>query len=446
MVPFPLSDEPSHASPTLRQSSAEYPEQKDRKAARTRRKAEREAARNGASTKKPEGWKETLRFWAWAILIVLILRAFLFEPFRIPTPSMERTLLVGDFLFVSKLHYGARTPNTVGIPFTGIYLEGLELPQTRLPGFADVERGDVAVFNYPPETGPVERKTPYIKRLVGVPGDTILLLDKELYVNGDRFALAPTQEQNWVVTPSENVGIPRARLEELDAELLGTIPGTTQIVINGPPAAAEAIRSWPYVASVEGYAIPEGRSNGPMFPAGTSFNRDNYGPLAVPEAGLTVALTAETWPVLEDVITRYEGHRAEALPNGTFRIDGEIANTLHVRAGLLLRDGRQPRQLAGQPVLGVRPARPPRRQGRADLLLARHGGPALRPNPDAAPPRPPADPLAGAVRPTMLNAGADALSGATNPPPLWPTPPPRPCLPSPPRRNGPSGRAVSDRG
>ena len=299
-----------------------------REAARKRRKAEREAARSGATPKKEEGWRETLRFWAWAILIILVLRAFFFEPFRIPTPSMEKTLLVGDFLFVSKLHYGARTPNTVCVPFIGKpCVPGLELPQTRLPGFSDVERGDVAVFNYPPESGPVERKTPYIKRIVGLPGDTVLLLDKLLYVNGDRVDLAPTQEQNWVVTPNENVGIPRARLEEVGAELLGTIPGTNHVVVNGTPAAAEAVRSWPYVASVEGYAIPEGRTNGPMFPAGSGFNRDTYGPLTVPAEGQTVALTPETWPTVEDIITRFEGHRAEVLPDGRFRIDGEITDT-----------------------------------------------------------------------------------------------------------------------
>jgi len=303
----------------------------DREAARARRKAEREAARSGEPVKNQEGWRETLRFWAWAILIVLVLRAFLFEPFRIPTPSMEKTLLVGDFLFVSKLHYGARTPNTVGIPFTGLYLPGLELPQTRLPGFDDPDRGDVAVFNYPPERGPVERKTPYIKRLVGMPGDTLVLLDKVLYVNGERFALAPTQEQNWIVTPSENVGIPRARLDEVGAELLGTIPGTNRIVINAPPAAAEAIRAWSYVASVEGYSIPEGRSNGPMFPAGAGFNRDNYGPIVVPAAGQTVRLTPETWPTVEDIITRYEGHSAEMLGNGRYRIDGDLAETYTFR-------------------------------------------------------------------------------------------------------------------
>jgi signal peptidase I len=160
-----------------------------------------------------------------------------------------------------------------------------------------------------------------------VPGDTLVLLDKELYVNGERFPLAPTQEYNWIVTPSENVGIPRARLEEVGAELLGTIPNTRRIVVNGTPAAAEAIRGWSYVASVEGYAIPEGRTNGPLFPAGSDFNRDNYGPVAVPAAGQTVRLTPETWPVVEDIITRYEGHRAEALGGGRYRIDGELADT-----------------------------------------------------------------------------------------------------------------------
>ena len=92
-------------------------------------------------------------------------------------------------------------------------------------------------------------------------------------------------------------------------------------------AAAEAIRSWPYIASVEGYAIPEGRSSGAMFPAGSAFNRDNYGPLAVPAAGQTVHLTPETWPAIEEIVTRYEGRRAEALPDGRFRIDGEITGT-----------------------------------------------------------------------------------------------------------------------
>ncbi|MEM1041329.1 MAG: signal peptidase I [Bacteroidota bacterium] len=305
---------------------------REREAARAKRKAEREAARNGKAGakggKRKEGWKETLRFWGWAILIVLVVRAFLVEPFRIPTPSMEDTLLVGDFLFVSKVHYGARTPNTICVPFIGKpCLPGVELPQTRLPGFSEVKRGDVAVFNYPPETGPIERRTPYIKRLVGMPGDTVRLLDKVLYVGGERYLLSETQQQWWEVSPSGNAGVPRARVEEAGADLLGPVPNTNRVIVTATPQAAEALRALPYVASVEGYAFPEGQRTDGIFPAGSGFNRDNYGPLAVPKAGETVALTAASWPVLREVITRHEGHQAEALADGRFRIDGEIADS-----------------------------------------------------------------------------------------------------------------------
>ncbi len=306
---------------------------REREAARAKRKAEREAARNGKGDKKndakrKDGWRETLRFWGWAILIVLTVRAFFVEPFRIPTPSMEKTLLVGDFLFVSKLHYGARTPNTICVPFIGKpCLPGVEFPQTRLPGFSEVKRGDVAVFNYPPEDGPIERRTPYIKRLVGIPGDTVRLLDKVLYVNGERYMLTDTQQQWWEVTPSGNAGVPRARVEEVGADLLGPVPNTNRVIVSATPEAAEALTALPYIASVEGYAFPEGQRTGGIFPEGSGFNRDNYGPLAVPKEGETVALTPEIWPALREIITRYEGHTAEALSGGRFRIDGEIVDS-----------------------------------------------------------------------------------------------------------------------
>ncbi len=301
---------------------------REREAARARRKAEREDTRGGREGTKKQGWKETLRFWGWAILIVLVVRAFLVEPFRIPTPSMEKTLLVGDFLFVSKLHYGARTPNTVCVPFIGKpCLPGVELPQTRLLGFSEPKRGDVAVFNYPPEAGPVERRTPYIKRLVGMPGDTVRLLDKVLYVNSQRVPLSPTQEQWWAVTPEGNAGVPRARIEEAGAELLGPIPNTNHLLVNATPQAAEALRALPYVAAVEGYAYPEGHATEGIFPPGSGSNRDNFGPLTVPKKGQTVALNAATWPALREVVTRYEGHDAEVLPDGRVRVDGDIADT-----------------------------------------------------------------------------------------------------------------------
>src|SRR5690606_35305335 len=153
-----------------------------------RQQRRRQRAAAPASSSDPKGgWKETLRFWVVAIFVIVVVRAFLFEPYRIPSESMEETLLVRDFLIVSKLHYGPRTPNTIGVPLTPLYLRGVQLPQTRLPGFAEVERGDVVVFNYPasfdvergqvPSTVPIERRDPYIKRVVALPGDTLAVLD-----------------------------------------------------------------------------------------------------------------------------------------------------------------------------------------------------------------------------------------------------------------------------
>jgi len=299
------------------------PVRKPRKSDRAKRSRRRDDKR------KPD-WRESARFWFWAILITLVLRAFIIEPYRIPTPSMERTLLVGDFLFVSKLHYGPRTPNTIGIPFTGVYLRGLTFPQTRLPGFTSVSRGDVAVFNYPPETGPIERRTPYIKRLVAMPGDKVLVLDKVLYVNEERYPLSQHQMQSWRVEPAAEQVLTPGLVRSTGAELLGQDPNPRPrpaFVVNGTPAQAEVLEALPQVGDVHPHVLPEGQYTQGMFPAGLGYNRDNYGPLVIPARGDEVQLTAETWSTYRDAIVRYERRSAEALPDGSFEIDGQPATT-----------------------------------------------------------------------------------------------------------------------
>ncbi len=309
------------------------PEKTARKAPRGARKKGRRGARNGRSERgkdgKPkEGWRETLRFWFWAIVIMIFLRVFFIEPYRIPTPSMEESLLVGDYLFVSKLHYGARTPNTIGIPFTRIYLRGLEFPQTRLPGFSEPKRGDVAVFNYPPESGPIERRTPYIKRLVGIPGDEVLVLDKELYVNGERVPLTETQQGLWRIRLAEGRTLRREALDEIGAEYRGqTPPPDPALVAFATPGEAEALRALDAVASVDPYVLPEERALPGLFPAGAGYNTDHYGPVAVPAEGQTVPLTAATWPLYEDAITRFEGRDAELRADGRVYVDGAPVET-----------------------------------------------------------------------------------------------------------------------
>ena len=294
--------------------------------------------------KRQETWQETVRFWVVTIVVILIVRAFLVTPFRIPSESMQRTQLVGDFLFVTKLQYGARTPNTLGIPFTNVYLKGVEFPQWRLPGFSEIQRGDVAVFNYPyhtdlvsrerfPVTIPVERRAPFIKRIVGLPGDTLALLDKRLYINGRPGPMWPGVMNDrrvvWASTPQrldddfmDRYGIEYAPGYE------GMLP-TGQIAVNATEGAAEALLALPSVAEVVPLSVPEGRGGREIFPRGALFNRDHYGPLLIPKAGMTLPLNAQTWPLLEEVVTRYERHRVERDGDG-FIVDGEPATTYTV--------------------------------------------------------------------------------------------------------------------
>ena len=162
------------------------------KSAQSRRK---ERERRAGADKKAKSWiREWLDALIYAGIAALIIRAFFFEAFRIPTPSMEDTLLVGDFLLVSKLHYGPRTPMSIGIPFTEIHIPNLTLPWFRIPGFGKINRNDVFVFNYPMEDKVIAQKTNYIKRCVGLPGDSIRIGDKVLYVNGERAEMYPGRQ------------------------------------------------------------------------------------------------------------------------------------------------------------------------------------------------------------------------------------------------------------
>ncbi|MCL4304415.1 signal peptidase I [bacterium] len=136
---------------------------------------------------RPRKPKSTVREWTeflfTLVLMVFFIRVTTVEAFRIPTGSMENTLLVGDFLLVNKFVYGIRTPDWVGIPFTDI---GFSLPSTRLPAPGKVESGDIVVFKYP-----LDRSLNYIKRCIAGPGQTIEIRDRQVYVDGTVFENPP---------------------------------------------------------------------------------------------------------------------------------------------------------------------------------------------------------------------------------------------------------------
>ena len=118
-----------------------------------------------------------------ALIAALIIRQFIVQAYRIPTSSMEDTLLVGDFLLVNKYVYGMRTPDWLGIPYTDI---GFSIPWVRIPGFKKPQQNDVVIFKYP-----LDQSLDYIKRCIAVGGQTVEIKDKMAYVDGVRFPDAP---------------------------------------------------------------------------------------------------------------------------------------------------------------------------------------------------------------------------------------------------------------
>lgn len=127
--------------------------------------------------------RQSTEFVVTLILMVFFIRVTTVEAFRIPTGSMENTLLIGDFLLVNKFIYGIRTPDWIGVPFTKI---GFHLPSVRLPGSRRVQSGDIIVFKYP-----LDRNLNYIKRCIAGPGQTVEIVNRKLYVDGKLFPDPP---------------------------------------------------------------------------------------------------------------------------------------------------------------------------------------------------------------------------------------------------------------
>ncbi len=130
-------------------------------------------------------------------LMVFVIRVTVVEAYRIPTSSMEDTLLVGDFLLVNKFVYGIRTPDWLGIPFTKI---GFSIPHTRMPGLVDPKQGDIIVFRYPKD-----ERVNYIKRCVAVAGQTIEIREKQLFIDGQPFNEPPNMKHLDFRTIPESV-------------------------------------------------------------------------------------------------------------------------------------------------------------------------------------------------------------------------------------------------
>lgn len=271
-------------------------------------------------------WVETIVFSVGAVLLI---RTFLFGFFIVPTESMESEVLAGEYIVGTNLNYGARFPMAIGIPFTQIHIPNPRLPFYRLPGYGKIERGDVAIFNVPsedlsgnnPALGLKSRqmspdfKTPYLKRLVGMPGDEIKVVDKVLHINGKAYPLKSQMQQNYLVydKSGEIYVAPNANQDSL-------VAWRSRVSVDKIEPASATGQGITTLQQTKGLWNPQ------IFPRNKPWNQDHYGPLRVPKKGETVTLTDENWPQYQYIICDYERNSAANLGDNTFEINGVKTN------------------------------------------------------------------------------------------------------------------------
>jgi len=286
--------------------------------------------------------KGTAREWTDAIIFAIIaatvIRMFFIEAFTIPTPSMEKSLLVGDFLFVSKVSYGARIPNTpLSFPFahhtlplstSKSYLEWIKLPYHRLPGFGEIKNNDVVVFNYPMEDfRPVDKRENYIKRCVGIPGDKLQVIDKILYINGEPAEL-PVEMQYSYHVRTEGSPLNRQKLEKLNITEGGLISNQGDYRLSLTPSSKEKLKGYSNVKSIEPISEPKDVRSNVIFPSDAryNFNKDQFGPIVIPKFGETIDLSLENLSFYKRLITIYEGNTL-AISGEDIMINGAVATS-----------------------------------------------------------------------------------------------------------------------
>ncbi len=306
--------------------------------------------------KKEAKPKSKIREWWDAILFAVIaatlIRWLIMEAYTIPTPSMENSLLVGDFLFVSKFHYGTRTPKTpLQIPlthqkiwFTEIpsYVEWIQLPQYRLPGISKIKQGDVVVFNAPgmrennwdiqylPQSQwkkyPVDLKTNYIKRCVALPGDVLEIKDRQVIVNGQAMENPPNMQFSYIVTAKDVIN--QRNLEKLNLtykEDYGDPTWSSNGVYYQMHLTKELVaqlKTLPYITSVE---IVQQQYDGSVFPQSPLFQwtGDNFGKLTIPKEGWTIQLNDSTLALYGSTIVDYDHNKDAKIMDGKLFIDGK---------------------------------------------------------------------------------------------------------------------------
>ncbi len=337
----------------------------------------------------------------FAVVIATIVHNYFLQPFVIPTGSLEKTLRVGDFLLVSKFHYGARIPSTVisfpmvhdTIPIikTRSYLKKPQLPYIRIPGFQEIKNNDIVVFNWPADTvrqffvkekgviKPRDKKSNYVKRAIGIPGDSLEMRDGIVYLNGQenvlpdrakplytykiyskngvsssklkeldiegfirRFvirnlsqesyarlkeyilSISNTNENEYLIYTSDQ-GIPIKKVRELNLDIREIIDNEKEL--NLTYSDANKIKISNEFDTISRVVEKTSFSNSIFFPGNNRFNwnNDQLGPIYIPKAGDKINLTVNELPIYKKIIRDYENNSIEVVDNNIY-INNEISN------------------------------------------------------------------------------------------------------------------------
>lgn len=344
-------------------------------------------------------WVSSIVF---AVVAATLVHTYFIQPYVIPTGSLERTLRVGDFLFVSKFHYGARTPMTTiaapmvhdTLPVVGVpsYLNKPQLPYFRLPSFTKVDRNDIVVFSWPADTvrrffkreagvkKPIDKKSNYVKRCVGIPGDSLEVRNGYVFVNGKQLELPGSAKPQFDYTVYSSKGVSSRLLNKLGVTdftrkylsnplnqkqaqainqyLLGYNQGENgQLELftksSGiPPATIKkaglslrevtdrervapltadmvtTLRNDASIDSVVQNIIPRGMRGTNLFPQSPDYawNYSQLGPIYIPKQGATVDLSLKTLPLYKKIIREYEGNTVSVSGN-QIKINEKVANS-----------------------------------------------------------------------------------------------------------------------
>ena len=298
-------------------------------------------------------WTSSIIF---AVIAATFVHTYFMQPYTIPTSSLEKSLLVGDFLFVSKFHYGARVPmTTVAAPMVHdtipiikkrsyINKEQLpflaELPYIRLPGLQKIKRNEIVCFNWPVDTfknmyftdkyyyKPIDKKTNYVKRAVGIAGDTLEVINGYVYINGQKNQLPERAKLqfSYLVQPKKYRFSPNDMIKNYDITDGFGIPqningsknlNNTYYFAGISESSASKLRNHPNVSSIERNIKEKGVRGDNIFPHDKSYdwNSDFYGPIYIPKKNSTIPVNKSNISVYKRLIEVYENNKLE--------IDGE---------------------------------------------------------------------------------------------------------------------------